>query len=73
MSALATPIARTQRVLDDLPARSVVIDGHGDVWQQGPAMDTGYWYRAYDGEGRSSWDAAQVMGAKVVVLKRGAL
>lgn len=70
--SLVTPIARTLRVLDDLPPYSIVIDGRGHAWQQGPVMEAGYWYRAFDGVGRSSWEAAQIMGPKIVVLKRGA-
>lgn len=71
MSSLSSPIARTQRILDELPPRSIVTDTQGDVWQQGTVIDDGYWYRAYDGEGRSSWEAAQWMGPRIVVLKRG--
>ena len=72
MSGLATPLARTQKRLDALPARSVVIDRQGDAWQCGGVGTVGmFWYRAYGGEGMSSWEAAQVMGANVLVLKEG--
>lgn len=73
MSSLAIPIARAQRRLDTLTDRAVIVDSHGDAWQHGSvgSHDYGHWYRAYDGEGRSSWEAAQIIGPDFVVIKGG--
>lgn len=55
-SELRPDLHKLQVKLDSLPERSVVLDSHGDAWQQG----SDYWYRAFDGEGRSSFEVAQI-------------
>lgn len=55
-SQLRPDLHKLQLTLDSLQPRSVVLDKHGDAWQQG----SDYWYRAFDGVGRSSFEVAQV-------------
>lgn len=47
-------IHRAQVALDELPHGAVVIDKYGHAWQSA----RGIWYRAFDGDGMSSWDIA---------------
>ena len=59
-SNLRADLHRTHLKLDTLPAGAVVIDKHGDAWQCGGVGSAGmYWYRAFDGEGISSFQLAQ--------------
>jgi hypothetical protein len=55
-SSLRPDLARVQKKLDSLPFKSVIIDKDGQAWQYG---FPGYWYRAYDGDGISSFELAQ--------------
>jgi hypothetical protein len=46
--------------LDNLANGSIVVDAKGDAWQK--SSPTGYWYRAYDGDDKASWEVAQRAG-----------
>lgn len=47
-------------MLDNLNARSVVIDRHGDAWQSGVGSVGMYWYQAYgDSSEVDSWALSQ--------------
>lgn len=63
MSVLRTDLARHQKQLDKLKRRAVILDAHGCAWQE----SRGCWYRAFDGEGISSFELAQNVG-RVTVL-----
>lgn len=53
-------LAKAQKQLDGLPNGSVIIDRNGDAWQYGSVgRDVAWWYRAYDGDGISSFQLAQ--------------
>lgn len=54
-------------VLDDAPDGAVIIDSNGDAWQKSGYL--GDWYRAYDGDGVSSFHLAQ--RGPVDLLKSG--
>ena len=62
-------IERAHRLLNELPARAVILDGHGDAWQCGGVGRVGmFWYRAFgDGDGISSLQLAQIAGAVTVI------
>lgn len=66
-SSLRPDLHRTQLKLDGLARGAVVVDSRGDAWQEG---FPGYWYRAYDGEGKSSFQLAQI-AESVRVLSDG--
>lgn len=55
-SGLRTDLARMQVALDKAPDRAVVIDKYGDAWQKSGYL--GYWYRAFDGNGVTSFNLA---------------
>jgi hypothetical protein len=55
-SQLRPDLHKTQVKLDSLPPRSVVLDQNGDAWQMG----SDYWYRAFEGNGQSSFEVAQI-------------
>lgn len=68
-SDLRPDIHRTLLKLDDIADGAVVTDQYGHAWQKGAFL--GFWYRAYDGDGISSWELAQRAGS-IHVLKEGA-
>lgn len=56
-SELRPDLQRKWEELDDALDRAVIIDKRGDAWQKSAYL--GYWYRAYDGDGISSYQLAQ--------------
>ena len=54
--SLRSDLQRTWEQLENLPAHAVVLDAHGHAWQK---AGLGYWYRAFDGNGLSSYEVAQ--------------
>jgi hypothetical protein len=70
MKALRADLQRTWEQLDSLPARTVVVDKHGDAWQCGGVGRVGmFWYRAFDGEGISAFQMAQRAETVTVVYQ----
>lgn len=66
-TTLQPALHRAQIQLDKLEARSVILDRDGDAWQAGGVGSVGmFWYRAYGGEGISSFELAQRGPIKVV-------
>lgn len=59
---ISNAVERAKIMLDNLNARSVVIDRHGDAWQSGGVGSVGmYWYRAYgDSSEVDSWALSQL-------------
>lgn len=61
--ATKSEYAKTQSILDDLPAGSVVLDRFGHAWQQGGAWrfhSSPYWYRSYGDDSEvSSYELSQ--------------
>lgn len=71
-SSLRPDIHKTQVLLDSLEAGAVIVDRYGHAWQYGGGMgsgEAGYWYRAYDGEGTSSFFLAQAAESVTVLMK----
>jgi hypothetical protein len=68
-SDLHPDLHRTLLKLDALADGSIIVDKYGHAWQKGTIVGT--WYRAYDGDGHSSWDVAQ-WTHPVHVLRDGA-
>lgn len=60
---LRPDLQKTQMRLDGLPPGEVIIDQFGHAWQSGRT----HWYRAYDGDGLSSFELAQCVGEFEVV------
>lgn len=56
-SSLRPDLARMQQKLDAAPDKAIIIDGHGCAWQKSGYLQE--WYRAFDGDGTSSWILAQ--------------
>lgn len=67
MSGLQPALQRSQIVLDELPALSVVLDRFGHAWQHarsygaaGREYSTGWWYRSFgDDREVTTWELAQ--------------
>ncbi|MCZ4066485.1 hypothetical protein O1W71_02225 [Microbacterium sp. H37-C3] len=55
--ALRADLQRNHVNLDKLGDRAVIVDAYGDAWQKSQYLDT--WYRAFDGDGVSSFELAQ--------------
>ncbi len=53
---LRRDLNRLQIKLDEAPNLALVVDAHGHAWQKSAI---GYWYRAFDGDGISSFQLAQ--------------
>ncbi|GAA1051357.1 hypothetical protein [Arthrobacter russicus] len=57
--------ARKRQVqLESLSRREVILDENGHAWQ---SDGYGLWYRAYDGDGISSYELAQLSGPSKVL------
>ena len=65
--SLRADLQRTFDQIDQVPDRTVVIDDAGDAWQYSAFL--GYWYRAFDADGRSAFGTAQRMRRVVNVIK----
>lgn len=67
---LRPDLQRSHIAMDSLPDRAVVIDGDGSAWQKSGYL--GLWYRAFDGNGTSSFEVAQRGPVRVVEGGEGA-